>query len=191
MSGPTRAALGLLGMVSAPAACLLLSPALLPAALVFPVLGTVRWGIRWLAASAAASAAPLAVALWFALSDSGAGVLAPLRWALSVSCGLYFAKRASVSEMGSLLASWAGRVPAGRSLLADAGDVLSASAGIREAMRGVNPLRTRPGEMIERLSRSLPACRPAAAGPVPAGPAVMVEAGAAWALLLAGVAGLR
>lgn len=190
MSGPPRAAAGLLGMVSAPAACLLLSPSLLPAALVFPVLGAVRWRVKWLAAALAVSAAPLAVAVWFALSDSAGDPLVPLRWALSVSCGLYFAKRAPAKGIGALLRAWAGRAPAGRSLLADAGDVLSASAEIREGMRGVHPLRTRPGELVERLSRSLSAYRPSAADPEPAGPAMMAEAWAAWALLLAGVAGL-
>lgn len=190
MSGPPRAAAGLLGMISAPAACLLLSPALLPAALVFPVLGAVRWRAKWLAAALAVSAAPLAVALWFALPGSAGGVLAPLRWALSVSCGLYFAKRAPAKGIGALLRSWAGRAPAGRSLFSDAGDVLSASAEIREGMRGVHPLRTRPGEMIERLCSSLSAYRPSAADPEPAGPAILAEAGLAWALLLAGVAGL-
>ncbi|HRY60578.1 MAG TPA: hypothetical protein P5266_00150 [Candidatus Fermentibacter sp.] len=190
MSGPPRAAAGLLGMVSAPAACLLLSPSLLPAALVFPVLGAVRWRVKWLAAVLAVSAAPLAVAVWFALSDSAGDPLVPLRWALSVSCGLYFAKRAPAKGIGALLRAWAGRAPAGRSLLADAGDVLSASAEIREGMRGVHPLRTKPGELVERLSRSLSAYRPSAADPEPAGPAMMAEAWAAWALLLAGVAGL-
>jgi len=177
-------------MVSAPAACLLLSPALLPAALVFPVLGAFRWRVKWLAAAAAMSAAPLALALWYALSGSGEGALAPLRWALSVSCGLYFAKRASAVRMGALLRSWSDHAPFGRALIADAGDVLSASAEIREGMRGVNPLRTRPGEIVERLSRALSACRHAAVDPAPAGRIMTVEAGAAWALLLAGVAGL-
>lgn len=193
MSGLPRAAAGLLGLVSAPASCFLLSPRLLPAALVFPVLGAIRWKLGWLATLAAVSAAPLLIAAWSAATGRGDSTETALRWALSAGCGIYFARRAGAVSTGRQLVSWGGRIgtPAGR-FLQDLGEVLLSSGSIRSSMKGVRMTRTPPAEILRRLRSAvrLPVAAEDDPGVHAAKDGLLVlEASASWVILLLGTAG--
>lgn len=193
MSSVPRAAAGLLGMVSAPASCFLLSPRLLPAALVFPVLGAIRWRLGWLATLAAVSAAPLLLAAWSAATGRGDSTETALRWALSAGCGIYFARRAGAASTGRQLATWGGRIgtPAG-GFLQDLGEVLRSSGAIRSSMKGVRMTSTPPAEILQRLRSAV---RPPASAEDDAGGCatedglLVLEAAVSWVILLLGTAG--
>ncbi len=193
MSGIPRASSGLLGMVSAPASCFLLSPRLLPAALIFPLLGAIRWRLGWLATIVAVSAAPLLIAAWSAAAGRVDSTETALRWALSAGCGIYFARRAGTVPTGRQLLYWGGRIrpPAGR-FLQDLGEVLLSSGAIRSSMKGVRVTSTPPAEILQRLRSAV---RPPAAaesdagGDPPEDGFLVMEAAVSWAILLLGTAG--
>jgi len=193
MSGIPRASAGLLGMISAPASCFLLSPRLLPSALLFPVLGLIRWRLGWLATLAAVSAAPLLIALWSAATGRVDSTETALRWALAAGCGIYFARRAGAVSTGRRLLSWGDRIgpPAGR-FLGDLGEVLLSSEAVRASMKGVHATKTPPAEILRRLRSAVrSSCEsPAAqAADPPEDGFLVLEAAASWMLLLLGTAG--
>lgn len=189
MSGTRFVTAGMLGMLSAPAACFLLGPKMLPAALLFPLLGTVRWGAKWIATLAAVCLAPLLITAWSLSTGRDGSVLPSVRWALSAGCGVYFARRTGAGAIGHRLRSFEGRMGVAGRLLADIGTVLSASGPVREGMKGVRIPGTPPVEILRKLDAAVSV--PSQAAPPPAGGdgSMMAEACAAWMLLLAGAAG--
>ncbi len=189
MSGTRFVTAGLLGMLSAPAACFLLGPKLLPAVLLFPLLGTLRWGWRWIATLAAVCLAPLLITAWSLWTGRDAAVLPSVRWALSAGCGVYFARRTGAGAIGHRLRSFEGRMGVAGRLLSDLGTVLSASGPMRDGMKGVRIPGTPPAEILRKLDDAITVSTQSAPPPAGGDRSMMAEAGAAWALLLAGTAG--
>lgn len=189
MKGAPRIAAGLLGMISAPAACMFLSPALLPAALLFPLLGCVRWGLKWLPVIGVFCMAPLVIAAWSQATGREGATLVSLRWALSTGAGLYFARRTGAASLGRLLIHASSGLGRAGGFMEDSGNVLIASGSLRKSMKGRRILGTPPSIIFDCLNRAIGET----AGndeehPIP-DRTVFFEAATAWALLLAGIAG--
>jgi hypothetical protein len=189
MKGALRIAAGLLGMISAPAACFLLSPATLPAALVFPLLGVLRWRLGWLPVLGAFCIAPLLIAAWSAAAGREGATLVSMRWALSAGCGLYFAKRTGAASMGRLLMDSSRAFGRGGAFLLDLGGVLVSSGSLRRRMKGVRILGTPPSVLLEILREASEESLEKTHDTVAPDRSVFCEAGLSWALLLAGIAG--
>lgn len=172
-------------MIAGPAACLLIGRGLLPVAAAFPAAGLLRWGPGWLPRLGVACSVPLAaVAAGLALRDQSV-VSAAARWALASATGMYFARRVGAVRLGLALQGVGTRGPLG-SFARELGSVVLSASRIRERVAARRSLLELEAAMAEETG-------PGAGFPpeAPAAPDILLawEGAAAWALLLAGVAG--
>jgi hypothetical protein len=191
MSDLASSSLLLLGMVSAPSACFLVSPHLLLLPGLAVLSGILRWGAGWAMRLLAVIAAPALICVWAHLAGRDEAALRAARWAASAACGFYFARDAGLARIAWWLFRIGSRAGAARGLLVDLALIISsAPAAARAAAAG---MRNRSAlEAVRSMEEAVFVKRQAETMAPPGPPPTASTAGAllAWLFAMAGLAGL-
>lgn len=191
MTELASASLLVLGMVSAPCACFLVSPHLLLLPGLAVLSGSLRWGAGWTSRLLAVIAAPALICVWAHFTGRDEAALRAARWAASAACGFYFARDAGLARIAWWLDRVGRRAGAAGGLIRDLALITAgapaaaraAAAGMRNrsALEAVRSME----EAVERNLREDPVPSP---GPPP--PASIAGSLLAWLFAMAGLAGL-
>jgi hypothetical protein len=191
VSDLASASLLVLGMVSAPCACFLVSPPLLLLPGLAVLSGVLRWGAGWTARLLAVMAAPALICVWAHLTGRDEAALRAARWAASAACGFYFARDAGPARIAWWLDMVGRRTGAAGGLFRDLALITSsAPAAARAAAAG---MRKRSAlEAVRAMEQAVTDHRQGGPLPPPGPPAPASIAGSllAWLFAMAGLAGL-